>query len=154
MPVKSAQEMLDACLMHVNETDIFVFSAAVADYTPVEYSETKIKKNDDDMVIKLKKNPDIASTICHKKRKSQFALGFALETNDEIQNAVKKLKNKNFDAVVLNSLKTKGAGFAFDTNKITIFDHNGFVLESELQQKSEIAKIIVDYVADNVKPNA
>lgn len=151
LAVKSANEMLEACLTHAKETDIFVFSAAVADYSPAIYSEQKIKKSDEDMVIKLKRNPDIASTICHKKKKNQFALGFALETNDEIQNAVRKLKNKNFDAVVLNSLKTKGAGFAFDTNKITIFDHNGFVLESDLQQKSEIAKIIVDFVADSVQ---
>jgi phosphopantothenoylcysteine decarboxylase/phosphopantothenate--cysteine ligase len=151
--VKTASQMLDACLLHADVTDIFIFAAAVSDYSPADYSEIKLKKNDNELILKLKKNPDIASIICHQKRKNQFAIGFALETNHEIANAKNKLESKKLNAIILNSLNTQGSGFSHDTNKIFILDHNGLILETELLPKTEIAKIIADYIENCLNLN-
>jgi phosphopantothenoylcysteine decarboxylase / phosphopantothenate---cysteine ligase len=145
--VHSAQEMYDAALS--NESfDIAVLSAAVADYTPVEVAKEKIKKNDGELIVQLKKTADILGAIGKNKKDNQLVVGFALETENEKENAVQKLKNKNADLIVLNSLKDEGAGFGHDTNKVTIYYKDGKVKETELKSKREIAKDIVDSIIE------
>ena len=119
-------------------------AAAVADYTPVNVAANKIKKTDGDLVIELKKTKDILKTLGEQKSSKQVLVGFALETNNEREYALGKLKNKNTDMVVLNSLNDKGAGFGTDTNKITIFDKSGKEFNYDLMSKKEAAKNIVD----------
>src|SRR5262249_22032370 len=123
--VHSANEMYDACVKDFEKYDIAVMSAAIADYSPVDKSATKIKKDDNSLVIELAKTKDILKTLGQKKNNHQLLVGFALETDNERENAIKKLEDKNADMIVLNSLKDEGAGFGFDTNKITIFEKNG-----------------------------
>jgi phosphopantothenoylcysteine decarboxylase/phosphopantothenate--cysteine ligase len=147
--IGSADEMLLAVDSVFQETDIFIFAAAVADYRPLEVATQKIKKKEgvDKMVIELTKNPDIAATIGAKKQSSQFLVGFALETNNELENAQSKLKKKNLDMIVLNSLQEKGAGFGHDTNKISIIDAKGktdFELKSKIEVAQDILKTIID----------
>ncbi len=120
--ITSAADMLTACEQYFVSADICVMSAAVADYTPVDVAQQKIKKKEDTFNIELKKTTDILKTFGSQKRVGQLLVGFALETNDEEKNAVDKLKNKNLDFIVLNSLNDAGAGFKTDTNKITIID--------------------------------
>lgn len=143
--VKSAQEMFEATKARFAETDITVLAAAVADYTPMNVSDIKLKKSDDDMVIQLKRTADIAKSLGEIKTEKQFTLGFALETNNELENAQGKLQRKNFDAIVLNSLQDKGAGFGGDTNKIMIIDHNS-TEEFQLKSKKEVAYDIISYI--------
>ena len=122
-------------------------SAAVVDYAPVECAENKIKREKDEIpVIKLTKNPDIAASLGEIKTPKQKLIGFALETNNEEVNAVEKLKRKNLDMIVLNSLQDKGAGFGTDTNKITIFDCEGNKTTYPLKSKNEVAKDIIEYI--------
>jgi phosphopantothenoylcysteine decarboxylase / phosphopantothenate---cysteine ligase len=142
--VHSAEEMLEACEAKFDNADIAVFAAAVADYRPDRPAQEKIKKSDDTLTLHLVKNPDIAATL-GKKKKKQFTVGFALETTNEIAYAREKLHKKNFNLIVLNSLKDKGAGFAHDTNKITILDHEGSST-FDLKSKQEVANDIVDVV--------
>ncbi|MEQ9378544.1 MAG: bifunctional phosphopantothenoylcysteine decarboxylase/phosphopantothenate--cysteine ligase CoaBC [Imperialibacter sp.] len=142
--VRSAEEMLTACEVLFNDVDIAVFAAAVADYRPDTPAQEKIKKSDDTLTLHLVKNPDIAATL-GKKKKKQFTVGFALETTNEIAYAKEKLHKKNFNLIVLNSLKDQGAGFAHDTNKITILDHDGSST-FDLKSKQEVANDIVDVV--------
>ncbi|WP_375559325.1 bifunctional phosphopantothenoylcysteine decarboxylase/phosphopantothenate--cysteine ligase CoaBC [Bernardetia sp. OM2101] len=147
--IASADEMLLAVETVFQETDIFIFAAAVADYRPLEVATQKIKKEEgvDKMVIELTKNPDIAATIGAKKQSSQFLVGFALETNNELENAQSKLKKKNLDMIVLNSLQEKGAGFGYDTNKISIIDTKGktdFELKSKIEVAQDILKTIIE----------
>ena len=144
--VRSAQQMLNACMTHFTETDIAVMSAAVADYTPVTVSDSKIKKNDGEFTIQLKKTTDILKQLGTIKTSSQVLIGFALENNNEKIYALKKLQEKNADAIVLNSLNDEGAGFAHDTNKITIFEKNGTETNYELKNKKEVAKDIVEKI--------
>lgn len=146
--VTSAQQMLEACLHYFEDAKACVMSAAVADYTPVNISVQKIKKQDDAFAIELKKTTDILKTLGAKKRENQVLVGFALETQNEEQNAVEKLKNKNLDFIVLNSLNDEGAGFKTDTNKITIIDHNLQRTEFGLKSKDEVAKDICNKVAE------
>lgn len=144
--VRSAQQMLNACMTHFTETDIAVMSAAVADYTPITVSDSKIKKNDGEFTIQLKKTTDILKQLGTIKTSSQVLIGFALENNNEKTYALKKLQEKNADAIVLNSLNDEGAGFAHDTNKITIFEKNGTETNYELKNKKEVAKDIVEKI--------
>ena len=144
--VRSAEEMLNACTTHFAETDIAVMSAAVADYTPTTLSTSKIKKKDEEFTIQLKKTTDILKQLGSKKSKNQVLIGFALENKNEKSYALKKLEEKNADAIVLNSLNDEGAGFAYDTNKITIFEKNGTETNYELKSKPEVAKDIVEKI--------
>ncbi|HET6721478.1 MAG TPA: phosphopantothenoylcysteine decarboxylase, partial [Chitinophagaceae bacterium] len=129
-----------------DRSDIGVMAAAVADYTPVEVAANKIKKANNELVIELKRTKDILKSLGEKKSSGQVLVGFALETNNERDNALGKLKSKNVDMVVMNSLNDAGAGFGTDTNKISIFDKSGKEFEFELMSKKEVAKNIVDTI--------
>lgn len=145
--VTSAEQMAKSVVEVVKNQDIVIFSAAVADYTPISFSDKKIKKSDDKFVIELVKTTDIAALVGKMKKPNQILVGFALETNDEIENAQKKLKSKNLDLIVLNSLNDEGAGFGFDTNKIIIIsskDNN--LRQYELKKKAEVAADIVNEI--------
>jgi phosphopantothenoylcysteine decarboxylase/phosphopantothenate--cysteine ligase len=144
--VTSAAEMLHACEEHFDAADIIVMSAAVADYTPVEVANQKIKKKENEFSIVLKKTADILATLGAKKKEKQLLVGFALETNNELENAKDKLIRKNLDFIVLNSMQDKGAGFATDTNKVTIIDRAGNTNEFSLKSKEEVAKDICSII--------
>lgn len=144
--VTSAIEMLNSCQAHFTDSNISIMAAAVSDYRPKVKAEQKIKKSDDTMEVDLVKNPDIAAELGKLKKSSQFNVGFALETENEKGNAEVKLKKKNFDMIVLNSLNDKGAGFSGDSNKITIIDKNNIVMDFELKNKKEVAKDIMDAI--------
>ena len=145
--VESARDMHKECLKIFPQCDYAIMSAAVADYAPVECAENKIKREKDEIpVIKLIKNPDIAASLGEIKTPKQKLIGFALETNNEEVNAVEKLKRKNLDMIVLNSLQDKGAGFGTDTNKITIFDCEGNKTTYPLKSKNEVAKDIIEFI--------
>jgi len=154
--VKSAEEMFTACENIYKSCNIAVFAAAVADYTPAFPTQSKIKKKGDSLNIELKPTKDIAAEMGKLKTKNQINIGFALETDDELLNAEKKLKKKNFDFVVLNSLKDKGAGFGFDTNKVSIVFSNNNIKKYELKSKTETAQDIVNEIStliSNIKPH-
>jgi phosphopantothenoylcysteine decarboxylase/phosphopantothenate--cysteine ligase len=142
--VTSAKEMLNKVFEFYDRVDIGIASAAVADYAPKEVAKEKIKKNDDNLTIELVKNPDILKTMGEKKT-HQFLVGFALETQNEEENAKGKLEKKNLDMIVLNSLRDEGAGFKNDTNKIKIFTKTG-KKEFDLKSKDEVAAEILDFV--------
>jgi phosphopantothenoylcysteine decarboxylase/phosphopantothenate--cysteine ligase len=146
--VVSGFQMYDAVKSIIDEKDIVIFAAAVADYTPEIVSVIKIKKTEDTFTISLKKNPDIAALCGANKKAHQKFIGFALETNNEEVNALKKLKSKNFDAIVLNSINDSGAGFAADTNKVTIYSNTNKKYASTLQTKEIIAKEILTFIAE------
>lgn len=146
--VMAAQEMYDACARFFPETDIAVLAAAVADYRPAQISNVKIKKKEDNLVIDLIKTVDIAATLGSAKKPGQYMIGFALETNDEEANALSKMNRKNFDFVVLNSLRDSGAGFGHDTNKITILHRDGRKKAFDLKSKSAVAADIVQEILD------
>lgn len=137
--VTSAAEMLEACLQHFNEADACVMCAAVADYTPAHVAEQKIKKTEEQFSIELKKTTDILKTLGQQKRSNQVLVGFALETNNEEQHAIEKLKKKNLDLIVLNSLNDSGAGFKSDTNKVTLIDSQLNKTHFGLKSKTEVA---------------
>ncbi|QKJ29476.1 bifunctional phosphopantothenoylcysteine decarboxylase/phosphopantothenate--cysteine ligase CoaBC [Mucilaginibacter mali] len=137
--VTSAAEMLEACTANFPNTNACVMSAAVADYTPVTVASQKIKKQDAGFNIELKKTTDILKTLGGMKQPGQVLAGFALETNDEEQNAIGKLQSKNLDFIVLNSLNDKGAGFRTDTNKITIIDRDLQKTVYDLKSKDDAA---------------
>jgi phosphopantothenoylcysteine decarboxylase/phosphopantothenate--cysteine ligase len=120
-----------------------VMTAAVADYSPVQSSQ-KIKRSEGNLLLELKPNKDIAAELGRLKRADQLLVGFALETNDEMDHAASKLKRKNLDMIVLNSLREAGAGFGYDTNKVTILTRKGQVLNYSLKSKQEVAADIVD----------
>ncbi len=141
--VRSAQDMYEACAELFPTTDISVLAAAVADYRPKTISTKKIKKSGKDFSIALERTTDIAATLGKTKKKGQLLIGFALETNNELENAKGKLERKNFDFIVLNSLQDKGAGFQHNTNKITIVGQNNKIKEFELKTKVEVAVDIV-----------
>lgn len=144
--VKSAIEMYEVCVNRFDNIDIAVMSAAVADYTPVNTALEKIKKNDSSFNIELTKTKDILKSLGEKKKAKQLLVGFALETNNEKEFALKKLKTKNADMIVLNSLNDTGAGFGHDTNKITIFDKQGNEYKFDTKPKKEVAKDIVNTI--------
>lgn len=142
----SAQEMFAACEANFPQCDGAVMCAAVADFTPVNMETHKIKRKKENYTIELKPTSDIAARMGEMKQDNQVLVGFALETNNEMQNAQGKLARKNLDFIVLNSLNDKGAGFRTDTNKITIIDKHNKTTNFELKPKSEVAKDIVDYI--------
>ncbi|MFT5265407.1 MAG: phosphopantothenoylcysteine decarboxylase/phosphopantothenate--cysteine ligase, partial [Polaribacter sp.] len=144
--IRSAQEMYEACATVFPTTDISVLAAAVADYRPKTISTEKIKKSGNDLSIDLERTTDIAATLGKTKKKGQLLIGFALETNNEVENAKGKLERKNFDFIVLNSLQDKGAGFQHNTNKITIVGQNNKIKEFELKTKVEVAVDIVEEI--------
>lgn len=137
--VTTAAEMFDKVKESFPSADIAVFAAAVADYTPSEVAEKKIKKEEGGLELKLEKTRDIAAEAGKMKKNGQVIVGFALETDNELENARKKLESKNFDMIVLNSLKDAGAGFGHDTNKITIIARDNKILSFELKSKKEVA---------------
>ena len=142
--VESAQEMYEAATDIFDKSDVAILSAAVADYKPKEIATQKIKKKSEGMNIELEKTHDIAAALGALKRDNQVVIGFALETNDELKHASGKLEKKNFDFIVLNSLRDKGAGFNFNTNKITILHRGNKKQEFELKSKTEVAEDIVN----------
>ena len=144
--VTTAESMANECISRFNDCDIAILSAAVADFTPKEVRKSKIKKDGNELVLKLKPTTDIAATLGRSKTKSQIIAGFALETNDEIENAKGKLERKNMDIIVLNSLREDGAGFGYDTNKITIIDKYNNIDKFELKSKEEAAKDILNKI--------
>jgi phosphopantothenoylcysteine decarboxylase / phosphopantothenate---cysteine ligase len=149
--VNTAADMYAACEAYFAQMDIGIFSAAVADYTPITMTTEKIKKKEEELAIRLKKTVDILGEAGKQKNDKQFIVGFALETENELGNAIDKLKRKNADAIVLNSLRTQGAGFGTDTNSVTILDKHGNKIETGLASKKDIADQIVSYVIENTK---
>ena len=142
--IQTAQEMYDAAIKYFPDCDAAIMSAAVADFKPANQYKEKVKRGKDNMQIDLEPNKDIAAELGKIKKSNQLIVGFALETNDELENAKKKIQNKNLDFVVLNSLKEKGAGFGVDTNKINIIDKSGKITKFDLKQKKEVAIDIVN----------
>jgi phosphopantothenoylcysteine decarboxylase/phosphopantothenate--cysteine ligase len=149
--VVSAADMLNACLANFDKADACVMCAAVADYAPVTVASQKIKKHDDGLSIELKKTTDILKTLGQQKRAGQVLVGFALETENEEQYAIDKLKKKNLDLIVLNSLNDAGAGFKNDTNKVTLIDRNLQKTTFELKNKTEVAHDICLRVIELLK---
>lgn len=148
VPVQSALEMYEASTKHYPDCQIAILAAAVADYTPREKHEQKIKKEGGatELTIALVQTHDIAAELGRRKQEGQINIGFALETNDEEANAQKKLQNKNFDLIVLNSLNDPGAGFGTDTNKVTLLDADGKRESFPLKSKQEVAEDIVQAI--------
>lgn len=148
--VTTAKEMYAEVFKYYSEIDIAIASAAVADYTPKIVATEKIKKKEDSLTIELVKNPDILKTMGQSKKQGQILIGFALETNNEEQNALEKLQRKNLDMIILNSLKDKGAGFRNETNKIKIITQQE-LLPFDLKSKKEVAKDIFDFIEKKMK---
>ena len=148
--VESAAQMYEVTSKEFVNSDVAVLSAAVADFTPKEKADHKIKRGKDDLLLELLPTKDIAAELGRIKTASQLLVGFALETNDEEVNALSKMQRKNLDMIVLNSLNDKGAGFSVDTNKVTILDKAGNKTVYELKTKVEVAKDIVDQIASRL----
>ncbi len=144
--VTSAHEMYEACIKAFQHCDIAVMAAAVADYTIEEIAQQKIKKNNDQLQLTLVKTKDILKSLGEIKKDQQLLVGFALETQNEKENALSKLRNKNADFIVMNSLNDTGAGFGSDTNKITIFDKHGAEIDVVLQSKKHLADVIINTI--------
>ena len=147
--VTSADEMYKATLKEFDSADVAILSAAVSDYKPKNVSASKIKKSDEAFSLELVKTKDILASL-GKIKKEQFLVGFALETNNELENAKSKLINKNLDLIVLNSLNDQGAGFAVDTNKVTIIDKQENILKFELKSKSEVAQDLINIILEQL----
>lgn len=145
--VTSAEEMHREAHRQFDKMDIAVLAAAVADYRPIDVSSEKIKKKDGNMQIELERTKDIAASLGQIKRANQIVVGFALETQNEEANARRKLEKKNFDLIVLNSLRDKGAGFKHDTNKVTIINKHNGATHYELKSKAAVALDILDAVS-------
>ncbi|MDD2983436.1 MAG: bifunctional phosphopantothenoylcysteine decarboxylase/phosphopantothenate--cysteine ligase CoaBC [Crocinitomicaceae bacterium] len=148
--VESAQEMLELVQKYWKQCQIGVFSAAVSDYRPAEKADQKIKKSDDELILRLIKNPDILAWAGENKSKDQVLMGFALETNRAEEHAKGKLKKKNLDFIVVNTLEDQGAGFGVDTNRIKIIDKNNNLTSFELKSKREVAQDIVQYLNESI----
>ncbi len=142
--IQTAQEMYNKSVKQFPDCDAAIMSAAVADFKPVVQFNKKVKRGKDDIQITLEPNKDIAAELGKMKKKNQVLVGFALETNDEIKNAKKKIKNKNLDFIVLNSLNEDGAGFGYDTNKINIIDNKDNITEFNIKAKKDVAVDIVN----------
>lgn len=149
--VESAGDMYSAAVKFFPECDAAILCAAIADYTVEHQADKKIKREGNDLVLSLKPTKDIARELGRMKKDNQRLVGFALETNDEMQNAERKLESKNLDFIVLNSLNDKGAGFRTDTNKITIIGRDGNVQRFPLKMKNEVASDIVDNLQEILK---
>lgn len=148
--IQSASQMYEACLQIFPQMDIAVMAAAVADYTPVEVATEKIKKKEEELVLHLKKTEDILKTLGAQKSPGQLLVGFALETNNELENARQKLVTKNADLIVLNSMQEPGAGFGINTNNVHILNKEGEIFASGLHSKKEIASFIIDTIVQNI----
>jgi len=148
--VVSAEEMNEVVQKNWLNQDLGIFAAAVADYRPKYKEDQKIKKNNDEFTLELIKNPDILRWAGENKTDNQILMGFALETNNELSNAESKLKSKNLDFIVLNSLNDIGAGFVSDLNKVTILSKNNQKIELSLKSKYEIAEEIVSYLEQSI----
>jgi phosphopantothenoylcysteine decarboxylase/phosphopantothenate--cysteine ligase len=148
--VKSAQDMYDACHTYYNDVDIAILSAAVADYRPKNIATQKIKKKDSTLAIELEPTKDILKSLGAIK-KNQLLVGFALETNNEVENAKNKITRKNLDLIILNSLRDKGAGFATDTNKVTIIDADFNQKVFDLKSKKEVSVDIINEIINKIK---
>ena len=144
--VVNAQQMFDATVDYFEQSDVAIMSAAVSDYKPTEIVNHKIKKSESKLELQLESTKDILHFLGTKKNQNQLLIGFALETDNEEQNAKEKIKNKNLDFIVLNSLNDNGAGFKHDTNKITIIDKNNKMERYELKPKNLVAEDIVNYL--------
>jgi len=144
--VISAAEMFERCSGLMEQMDIAVFNAAVSDFTPVSTSSKKVKREDDEWTIRLKPTKDIAAEMGRRKTKGQLLIGFALETDNEMEHARKKLEKKNLDLIVLNSMQDKGAGFGSDTNRVTMIDRQGSTEKFELKSKAQVAIDLVQRV--------
>jgi len=151
--VVSAAEMYERAKENFHNADIAIFAAAVADYTPVNPSEKKTKKDNNTFVLELKKTTDIAKSLGAIKKENQINIGFALETDNELENANKKLNEKNLNFIVLNSLQEEGAGFKYDTNKITIIDKNNNIQKFELKTKQKVAEDILNKIVELIENN-
>ena len=149
--VESAEDMFNQVDILFSESDIVISSAAVSDFTPEKTYKQKIKKNNEKFTLELKKSKDILFEVSKIKRKSQFIVGFALESENELINAKNKLKSKDLDMIVLNSLNDCGAGFNSKTNKITIINRDQTVKAFGLKQKEDVAKDIIDYIFKKIK---
>ncbi len=148
--VKSADQMAEACFKAFSDSDICIMAAAVADYKVADPSLQKIKKTGTSLSLELVKNTDILAELGKMKKTGQFLTGFALETENENFNAREKLKNKNLDLIVLNSLNDAGAGFGTDTNKVTLFFNDGKISEIPLKSKVQVAVDIVDAILSKI----
>lgn len=152
VPVQTARQMLEAAQSVFADTDIAIMCAAVADYAPDHYTDSKIKREKEEVpVIHLVKNPDIAATLGREKHPGQFLVGFALETDSEQSNAREKMHRKNLNMIVLNSLRDPGAGFGTDTNKVTIFTGDGTSVTYDLKSKAQVASDIFDTIVRSIK---
>lgn len=149
--VRSASEMYKECIKVFADCDGAILAAAVADFTPAKVSGTKIKRGSDNLRIELEPTEDIAAQLGRQKKKGQVLAGFALETDNEKENALRKIKNKNLDFIVLNKLKEEGSGFGVETNRVTIINSCKLFTEYELKPKTEVAEDIVNYLAEYYK---
>ena len=147
--VKTGNEMYSNVLDNYEDADIVIMAAAVSDYKPKEFSQKKIKKYNKEINIKFEKTTDILNEL-GKHKKNQFLVGFALENDNEIINAKNKLKNKNLDLIVLNSLNDKGAGFGYDTNKVSLIDKSDEIVTFDLKEKSMVALDIFNYIIKTI----
>ena len=144
--VESAREMFEAATKHFPKADITILCAAVADFTPKTTADKKIKRKGDNLKLELQPTQDIAAALGAVKKKKQVLVGFALETDNELQNAQDKMERKNLDLIVLNSLQDKGAGFRVDTNKVTIIDRHNGLTAYDTKSKREVAEDIVEFI--------
>jgi len=149
--VTTAEEMASECMSRFDSCDIAILAAAVADFTPIRVYKEKIKNKDSELLLELKPTRDIAMTLGMQKRSSQILVGFALETDNELENAKEKLWKKNLDIIVLNSLKEEGAGFGHDTNKITLIDRDNNIDKFELKSKEAAAMDILDKIVSMLR---
>ncbi len=145
--IKTGKELYEAILNDYTNSDIVIMAAAVSDYKPIEFSKKKIKKDNNELNIKFKKTTDILFELGQNK-KNQILVGFALENNNELSHAKNKLKKKNLDLIVLNSLNDEGAGFGYDTNKITVVDYLGKVTPYKLKKKDEVADDVFKHIIE------
>ena len=151
--VTTALDMYHAAVEHYENSDIAILAAAVADYTPTQIYSHKVKKADGNWNLDLVRTKDIAYELGKKKQNNQINIGFALETDNELEYAKGKMKKKSFDFIVLNSLKDKGAGFGHDTNKVTIIHKDNKMKKYELKSKSDVAQDIINEIV-TIYPNA
>ena len=144
--VTTADQMLEACLNYFDSCDGAIMTAAVADYSPLVTVKEKIKRTKENMILELRPNKDIAGELGQLKKPNQLLVGFALESQNEIENAFSKLISKNLDMIVLNSLNEEGAGFCYDTNKIAILTRDKKIVQFPLKSKKEVAIDIVNQI--------
>jgi len=154
IPVITAEQMYEACMTNFAHQDIAILAAAVADYTPANPATEKIKKQDGELTLQLTKTKDILKSLGEIKTENQLLIGFALETNNEVANALHKLQTKKADFVVLNSMQDKGATFGYDTNKVTIFDKGGNTYASDTISKKEVANFIISVITKTLYDKA